>query len=57
MKLLVSVRNAVEAEIAVRSGVQIVDVKEPSRGSLGRPDDDVIRSVIKTVGDCGVLRR
>ncbi len=49
MKLLVSVRDAVEAELAIQCGVAIVDVKEPSLGSLGRPHDEVVRQVIETV--------
>lgn len=35
-RLLVSVRNAKEALMAVRGGADIIDVKEPSKGSLGR---------------------
>ena len=35
-RLLVSVRNAEEALMAVRGGADIIDVKEPSNGSLGR---------------------
>lgn len=35
-RLLVSVRNAKEALMAVRGGAGIIDVKEPSKGSLGR---------------------
>jgi uncharacterized protein (UPF0264 family) len=35
-RLLVSVRNAEEALMAARGGADIIDVKEPSKGSLGR---------------------
>ncbi len=35
MRLLVSVRNASEALAAVRGGADLVDVKDPSAGSLG----------------------
>ena len=35
-RLLVSVRNADEALMAARGGADIIDVKEPSKGSLGR---------------------
>jgi uncharacterized protein (UPF0264 family) len=35
MQLLVSVRSAAEAGIALAGGADIVDAKEPSRGSLG----------------------
>lgn len=34
-RLLVSVRNEIEARAALEGGAAIVDVKEPSRGSLG----------------------
>ena len=35
MQLLVSVRNAIEAQVAVQAGVDIIDVKEPNAGPLG----------------------
>jgi uncharacterized protein (UPF0264 family) len=35
MRLLVSVRSAAEAQAALTGGADIVDAKEPSRGSLG----------------------
>ena len=37
-QLLVSVRDAAEARGALAGGADIVDVKEPSRGALGRAD-------------------
>lgn len=43
--MLVSVRSAAEARAAVEGGAAIVDVKEPSRGSLGRASADVWREV------------
>ena len=43
--LLVSVRSAIEAAEAVAGGATIIDVKEPSRGPLGRADVEVWRSV------------
>lgn len=48
-QLLVSVRSAREAETAVAAGTDLVDVKEPARGSLGRADDSVIASVVRQV--------
>jgi len=48
-KLLVSVRSAVEAQAAVAGGAAIVDVKEPSRGSLGRAPCSVWRAVCDVV--------
>lgn len=47
--LLVSVRSVVEAEAALRGGAALIDVKEPSRGPLGRADDDVIAQVSEAV--------
>lgn len=46
--LLVSVRNAAEAIAALDGGANIVDVKEPARGSLGAADReqwDAVRAV------------
>jgi (5-formylfuran-3-yl)methyl phosphate synthase len=43
--LLVSVRSAAEARAAVAGGASIIDVKEPSRGSLGRSDASVWQAV------------
>jgi uncharacterized protein (UPF0264 family) len=47
--LLVSVRSAAEACEALAGGADVIDVKEPERGSLGAADaltiDDVVRAV------------
>lgn len=43
--LLVSVRDAEEALIALRGGADIIDVKEPRNGSLGAADSKVWRAV------------
>ena len=43
--LLVSVRSPQEAQAAVASGADIIDVKEPSRGSLGRAEPSVWQAV------------
>lgn len=48
-QLLVSVRNADEAAAALRGGADIIDIKEPSRGSLGRADDCASRAVIDMI--------
>ncbi len=49
--LLVSVRSVKEADIALSHGVDIVDIKEPARGSLGRANDAVLLAVLQGVGD------
>jgi (5-formylfuran-3-yl)methyl phosphate synthase len=45
VKLLVSVTDAAEAELAVAGGVDVVDVKNPAEGSLGAPAPDVLARV------------
>ncbi|MFM7835691.1 MAG: (5-formylfuran-3-yl)methyl phosphate synthase, partial [Planctomycetaceae bacterium] len=37
VRLLVSVRSADEAVVAATGGADIIDIKEPRHGSLGRP--------------------
>jgi uncharacterized protein (UPF0264 family) len=48
-KLLVSVRSAVEAHAALAGGAAIIDIKEPSRGPLGRADCSIWREVRQVV--------
>lgn len=48
-QLLVSVRNADEAIEAVRGGANIIDVKEPLNGSLGRASTEAIASIADAV--------
>jgi (5-formylfuran-3-yl)methyl phosphate synthase len=50
MQLLVSVRTAAEARVAMRGGAALIDVKEPARGSLGRASEVVIQEVVKVAG-------
>jgi len=45
----VSVRNPDEALVAVRGGADIIDVKEPANGALGRASFSVIRSIAETL--------
>uniref|UniRef100_A0A7C4FER9 (5-formylfuran-3-yl)methyl phosphate synthase n=1 Tax=Thermofilum pendens TaxID=2269 RepID=A0A7C4FER9_THEPE len=57
IKLLISIKYPSELERAVRGGADIVDVKEPSRGSLGLPDYSIVKEVlgkIKRLGIAGV---
>jgi uncharacterized protein (UPF0264 family) len=49
MKLLVSVRSAAEAVAALEGGADLIDVKEPGRGPLGKADDEVISAVFSVV--------
>lgn len=48
-RLLVSVRSAAEAEAALEGGAEVIDVKDPARGPLGRADLGVLREVIAAV--------
>ena len=48
-RLLVSVRDAAEARIALDAGAHLIDVKEPRRGSLGAADSGTIADVIRAV--------
>lgn len=48
-RLLVSVRSATEALAALAGGADLIDVKEPTRGSLGRADADTIAEVVRAV--------
>jgi uncharacterized protein (UPF0264 family) len=47
--LLVSVRSAEEARIALLGGANVVDVKEPRNGALGAADVGVWRDVLEVV--------
>jgi len=47
--LLVSVRSAAEAAAALLGGAGLIDIKEPSRGSLGRASNETIGAVIAQV--------
>ncbi len=47
--LLISVRNVAEALAALAGGADVIDVKEPDRGSLGPADPATIAAVIRAV--------
>jgi len=49
MKLLVSVRNLQEARIAIDSGADRIDLKEPQNGPLGRCSDKVWQEVAENL--------
>lgn len=48
-KLLVSVRNADEAGVALEAGADLIDVKEPSRGPLGMAHHEAVAAVLEVV--------
>jgi uncharacterized protein (UPF0264 family) len=52
-KLLVSVRSAEEAGLAIAGGADLIDVKEPLEGSLGAASPTVIDEVLDRVGGRG----
>jgi len=45
-RLLVSVRSIEEADEALAGGAQVIDVKEPSAGPLGKAPDSVCRAIL-----------
>jgi uncharacterized protein (UPF0264 family) len=49
MRLLVSVRSQEEAAGALLGGADIIDAKEPSRGSLGAVTPDVLAGIMRLV--------
>ncbi|HEV2970899.1 MAG TPA: (5-formylfuran-3-yl)methyl phosphate synthase [Pirellulales bacterium] len=48
--LLVSVRDADEARDALEAGADLIDVKEPSAGSLGAASPAMIAAIVRVVG-------
>jgi uncharacterized protein (UPF0264 family) len=49
LKLLVSVRNAAEAEAALEGGADWIDLKEPARGPLGAVDASIASEVVACI--------
>lgn len=49
MRLLISVKDVNEVEDAVVGGADIIDIKDPSNGSLGLPDLSIVKDVVDTV--------
>lgn len=54
-RLLVSVRSAEEASLALTAGVHLIDVKEPRRGSLGAASPQVWSEVADCVAGLAPL--
>jgi uncharacterized protein (UPF0264 family) len=48
-KILVSVRNAVEARVALSFHVDIIDIKEPTHGPLGKAENQTIEDVLQSL--------
>ncbi|HUN45945.1 MAG TPA: (5-formylfuran-3-yl)methyl phosphate synthase [Stellaceae bacterium] len=48
-RFLASVRSAVEAEVALAGGADIIDAKEPAMGALGRVPPAVLRAIVARV--------
>jgi uncharacterized protein (UPF0264 family) len=48
-RLLVSVRSAAEARMAMEGGAALIDVKEPAAGPLGAADPRVVAAVVVAV--------
>jgi (5-formylfuran-3-yl)methyl phosphate synthase len=51
MRLLVSVRSASEAKVAVDNGADIVDAKEPRAGPLGAVSPQVLAAILRALPD------
>jgi len=49
VRLLVSVRDAEEAGLALEAGADLIDVKDPSRGSLGMAHHETVAAVLDVV--------
>jgi (5-formylfuran-3-yl)methyl phosphate synthase len=48
-RLLVSVRDAMEARTALEAGAHLIDVKDPGRGPLGFPGFEAAEQVVREV--------
>ena len=53
MKILVSVRSVEEALLAASSGVDFIDLKEPSGGALGGLPTPTIRAIVEALRQQG----
>ena len=49
-RLLVSVRSVEEARVALDAGVDLIDFKEPRRGSLGAVDASTAAEIVQAIG-------
>lgn len=49
VRLLVSVRDAAEARLALRAGADLIDAKDPERGALGALPTAAVREIVATI--------
>jgi len=49
MKILISVVSPEEAVEAVKGGADVIDTKDPSKGSLGAPDGPLLTSIVRAL--------
>jgi len=49
-QLLISVRNLEEARLAAAAGADVIDVKNPARGSLGAADHEELAGIVQEFG-------
>ncbi len=54
-QLLISVKNAEEALIALQAGADIIDLKDPNVGALGALAVEEARSIIQAMDGLGIL--
>ena len=47
--ILVSVKSPEEAKLALKSGVDFIDAKEPSKGALGNLPVNKIKEIVSTL--------
>ena len=48
-KILASIQNISEAEILINSGIDIIDLKDPSKGALGKLNNSDIEEIINFI--------
>jgi len=49
-KILASIKNISEAKILINSEVDIIDLKDPANGALGKLENDNIKDIISFIG-------
>jgi (5-formylfuran-3-yl)methyl phosphate synthase len=55
VQLLVSVVSATEARMAICGGADLIDVKDPRKGSLGAADHDAVQSVVSEIAGAAAV--